>query len=107
MPQKWLAAVYCDRAVDAIGGRSDKNTISNTVEKYNSDEDDWTYVSSMMSERSVHAVCVMNGKIFGVGGVDTSIKPVDTIECYNSLIDSWSVVGKIDVEVFHLAIVVL
>ena len=56
MPRKWLGAVYCDRAVYAIGGRSHKKLITNTLKKYDSDEDKWTYVSSMISKRSAHAL---------------------------------------------------
>ena len=107
MPRQLLAAVNCNGIIYAIGGQSGKKpeTFTNTVERYNADEDKWSYVSGMMTERSVHAACVVNGKIFVVGGFDAFCKAVKTIECYNGSTDSWSVVAKTDVpQSLHLIV---
>ena len=109
MARQYLAAVNCNGTIYAIGGQSCKenNTTSNTVERYSADEDKWSYVSSMITERSAHAACVMKDKIYVVGGVDAFDNAVHTIECYNPITDSWSVVGKTDADLLHHSIITL
>ena len=106
-PRKWLAAVGCNNVVYAIGGQSkeDGSTRTNTVEKFDPDENKWIYVSKMNSERAAHAACVLHGKIYVVGGLDVKGKPVKTIECYTPSLDSWSIVGTTNLDWFYHSIV--
>jgi len=83
--------------MNAVGGSSGKKVL-NSVEKYDPDTDDWTYVSSMHFKRRKHAACVINGKIIVVGGTSDTGQPVHEIECYNPSIDEWCIVGKIEIE---------
>ena len=109
MPRKWLAAVNCNGIIYAIGGQvgDESKATTNTVERYNADENKWSYVSSMVTDRRAHAACVMNAKIYVVGGVNASNKVVNTIECYNPTTDSWSVVGETDTNVLHHSLIAL
>ena len=105
----WLAVVNCNGIIYAIGGQfgEESKTASITVERYDANKDKWSYVSSMITERSKHAACVMNNKIYVVGGMNASGEVVKTIECYNPLTDSWTVVGEIDANLFQHSIVAL
>ena len=95
-PRRWLAAVNCNDAIYAIGGKSgvgnDKRLKS--VEKYDPETDEWSFVSDMTMERSAHSAAVMDGKIYVMGGLGTENKVVRIIECYDPSNDSWSVVGE-------------
>ena len=62
---------------------------------------------AVWTPRRLHAACVMNGKIFVVGGLDASGEAVKAIECYCQKTDSWKVVGRTEEKVFHHAIVAL
>ena len=107
MPRIWFAAVNCRGVIYAIGGRCGKNTITNTVERYDAGENKWTYVSSMITERSSHAACVMNDEIYVVGGLDASGNNINLIERYNPQTDSWTVVGRTDKKLLCHSLVAL
>ena len=52
--------------------------------------------------RSSHSACVLRGKIYVVGGLDTDSDIVKEIECYDPLNDAWSIVGnKTDISCHH------
>ena len=48
----------------------------------------------MNIERTGHAACVLQGKIYVVGGVNNSNKTVKKIECYDPGNDTWATVGS-------------
>ena len=108
-PRKLLAAVNCSNVLYAIGGQAsiDCSTRTSTVEKFDPNENKWVYVSKMNSERCAHAACVMQGKIYIVGGVDAKNEFIKTIECYNPSLDSWSIVGQTHLNLKHHAVVAL
>ena len=92
-PRSYFAAVACNEFIYAIGGQN-LNIASKSVEKYNLNEDQWTFVSDMNVERWKHAACVVNGRIFVVGGSDNQGNAIKTIECYDPVTNNWSVVGE-------------
>ena len=103
-PRRWFAAVNCNEVVYAIGGQSGKenSTRLKSVEKYNSAQNQWIYVSDMNIARCAHAACVMRGKIYVVGGLDNDGNVVNEIECYDPVHDVWSIVGNaIDISYHH------
>ena len=108
-PRRWLAAVNCNDVIYAIGGQSgnghDKTVKS--VEKYNPETDEWSFVSNMTIERCTHSAAVVDGKIYVVGGLDTESKIVRIIECYDPSNDSWSVVGETPNGLYLNSLVVL
>ena len=109
MPRRWLTAVMCGGFIYAIGGQTNSkhNTQTNTVEKYEFDEEKWVYVSSMNTERSSHAACVLNRKIYVVGGLDATGEAINTIECFDPITDSWTVVGNTDYELYMHSLTML
>ena len=107
-PRRWLAAVNCNDVVYAIGGRCGKARSSTTksVEKFDPDHGRWVFVKGMNVERCAHAACVVDGKIYVVGGLGGK-EVIKFIECYDPSLDTWSIVGKIENELYHHAIVSL
>ena len=119
-----FAAVTCNDFIYAIGGYSGfkynylglvmpfvfplicRNVLK-SVEKYDCAADKWIYVSEMNIERHGHSACVMQGKIFVVGGRNAHYKPVKEIECYNPSTDKWEIVARIDNELFDRSLVAL
>uniref|UniRef100_H2XLW8 Uncharacterized protein n=2 Tax=Ciona intestinalis TaxID=7719 RepID=H2XLW8_CIOIN len=59
----------------------------------------------MNMERSSHAACVAQNKIYVVGGLDSNRKVVKSIECYDDQTDKWSVVGETEVELYSHSMV--
>ena len=103
----WVAAVNCDGVVYAIGGRSgvDKSTALKTVEQIDSSTNKWKYVSDMNFKRSEHAACVLQNKIYVVGGLDADGKVVTQIECYDPMSDTWSIVGNTTEQLYYHSLV--
>ena len=108
-PRCWLAAVNCNDAIYAIGGQSDdeNDKMRKTVEKYDPETDEWSFVSNITIKQCTHSAAVVDGKIYVVGGLDTKGKVVRIIECYNPSNDSWSVVGETPNDLYHNSLVVL
>ena len=96
-PRREFAAVNCNEVVYAIGGCAHKIFIVsfNSVEKYDRNANRWKYVADMNIARSEHAACVLRGKIYVIGGLDTNGTPVKEIDCYDPAIDNWSIVGTV------------
>ena len=92
-PRSNFAAVVCNDVIYAIGGSCGRRTMK-SVEKYDSETKQWTYVSSMNFERHKHAACVVDEKIIVVGGLDGQNDAVYEIECYDPLKNVWSIVGR-------------
>ena len=100
--RKRLAAAMSEGKIYAIGGRSSEreqpNTVHKSVERYDAVEDRWSFVSEMNVARYGHSACVLRGRIFVAGGLDSKGSKVKTMECYDPEMDSWSIVGDIDDE---------
>ena len=108
-PRKRLASVNCKDCVYAIGGQSgeDKDTRLKSVEKYDADANKWVYVSDMINERCLHSACVLQNKIYVVGGLNSKGNVVKVIECYDPSTDSWSNVGEAVDELYSDSLVVI
>ena len=91
-----LAAIACKNCIYAIGGRSGDNFESwlKTVEKYDDTVNSWSFVEKMKFHRAGHVACMLNEKIYVVGGMDANGDIVLEIECYNPNTNTWSVVGQ-------------
>ena len=107
--RKWLAAVNCKGCVYAIGGQSGdgNDTRLKSVEKYDADANKWVYVSDMMNERSKHSACVLQDKIYVVGGLNSKGNVVKVIECYDPSTDVWYDVGETVDELYSHSLVVI
>ena len=107
----WFAAVNCEGEIYAIGGcRENSGEIDialKSVEKYNTVTKKWSFVASIKTGRIFHAACVWRGKIFMVGGLNAYGYSVETIECYDPMVNKWKLVGETESELaFHSLIVV-
>ena len=61
----------------------------------------------MNIERCFHSACVMQDKIFVVGGLNAERKPVKEIECYDPLTERWEIVARIYDELTAHSLVVV
>ena len=67
----------------------------------------WTNVNSMNVERYFHAACVLQDKIYVVGGGNAAGNVVKSIECYDPELDRWEIVGETNENCCSHAIVAL
>ena len=90
-----FASVYLNNTIYVIGGRTgDNNNELASVEifNYNSDNADWnnTYVSNMKQPRYGHSACILNGKIYVIGGINNSFpNGIYIVEVYDPVTNSW------------------
>ncbi|CAK8684657.1 unnamed protein product [Clavelina lepadiformis] len=110
VPRYWLAAVALnDTHIYAIGGKAgdDNATKQKSVERYDVTTKKWSDVGEMNVERSSHAACVLQGKIYVVGGIDKNNSAVKSIECYDPTTNKWTIVGETDEGLFCHALVAI
>ena len=107
-PRKWFAAVNYQNCIYVIGGKTQEgDDVLSTTEKYNPIERRWTFVCELNFARYSHTASVLQNKIFVVGGCNSARTSVKEIECYDTITNKWSVVGKTDFELFkHSSVVV-
>ena len=107
-PRKWFAAVNYQNCIYVIGGMTYMgHVVLSTTEKYNPIERRWTFVCELNFPRYSHTASVLQNKIFVVGGCNSTGTAINEIECYNTITNKWSVVGKTDFELFrHSSVVV-
>ncbi|OGU82669.1 MAG: hypothetical protein A2W11_03190 [Ignavibacteria bacterium RBG_16_35_7] len=60
-----------------------------TVYAYNPQTDTWTKKSDMWTPRTVSQACLVNGKIYVIGGATSEYNPTDAVEMYNPATDTW------------------
>ena len=108
-PRRWFAAVNLGGIIFAIGGRSgdDEVTTLKSVERYDPVDNAWAYACDMNIEKCAHAACVLQGKIFVIGGIDRKDVPIKAIECYNPGVNTWCVVGQTNDELLYHSVVVV
>ncbi len=90
-----FATGVVDGKIYAIGGTTGPGTTSATrvaTEKYDPVTDIWTKKTSIPTGRWGHAACVVDGKIYAIGGVpgDPWITHLRTVEEYDPLTDTWT-----------------
>jgi DNA-binding CsgD family transcriptional regulator/N-acetylneuraminic acid mutarotase len=88
-PRFGLASAVYGESVFAIAGESDQG-VSDTVEKYEPDTDQWTTLASKPLPVTDANAAVLAGKIFVPGGRTASGEVTDRVEIYDPLEDSWT-----------------
>ena len=78
-----------------------------SVEKYDPHSNTWVYVNEMNIERYGHSACVMQNKIYVVGGKNSKDEFVTQIECYDPLSGNWSVVGNTNEKLYRHSVVAI
>lgn len=90
-----VAACFHNGCLYAIGGYNNSLGYLDTVECYNVKDNTWKKTAPMLQPRRYHAVHVLYGLIYAVGGQD-SRGILSTTECYNSDTDQWSSVQSMN-----------
>ena len=90
-----FATGVVDGKIYAIGGTTGPGTTHATrvaTEEYNPVTDIWTKKTAIPTGRWGHAACVVDGKIYAIGGVpgDPWITHLRTVEAYDPLTDTWT-----------------
>ena len=97
-------AVY-DNLIYCIGGAVGNNQYVGNNEVYNPSTDTWQTKASMPTPRADLSACVVNGKIYLIGGqVYSSISPyyveTDANEVYDPTTNTWSTAAPIPSAVY-------
>nr|XP_039256504.1 kelch-like protein 3 [Styela clava] len=89
------AAVVFQSMVYVLGGW---NLISthNLVQCYNPVVRSWTEIAKMKMNRGWFSACVVDNKMFAVGGAKGKGRTKDSIETFNKEIGEWKIVCKMD-----------
>ena len=93
-----------------VSGGLDQDIVLNSMLKYNTLTDEWTNIDPMITPRADHTLVVHDDKIYVCGGwyedemTEMRIL-VGTIECYDLLTNSWSVVTNIPTPRYHAGII--
>lgn len=93
-----FAAAVAGGKVYAIGGEiadGDDDTVpTEMVEAFDPQLGAWASVASMSVDRSHHAVAVVAGKIYAIGGLDSEYESLDSVEVFDPQTDSWQLVAS-------------
>jgi N-acetylneuraminic acid mutarotase len=92
-----FAAVCLEGLVYAVGGHGDglRSSISRiaSVERYDPAADAWSFTAAMNEARSEHCVCVLNGRIYAMGGIASGGLLISSVEVYDSATNGWTLVA--------------
>ncbi len=93
----FLCAAAVNGKIYAIGGviagePADPDWDTRAVEEYDPATDTWTRKADIPTQRSSAAACVVNGKIYVIGGVIGNLHnaPISTVEEYDPATDTWT-----------------
>ena len=91
--------VATENHIFIIGGgatiRQKRDSMLSSVEKYNPEENSWSYVSPLKEARS-HPNCVYwSGKIYAIGGIDNSLIQTLRCEVYSPVTDEWEAIAQL------------
>jgi N-acetylneuraminic acid mutarotase len=79
----------------AIGGATNNGSVNvpvNTVEAFDPMTNSWTTKTSMLQERFQPVIGVVNGKIYAIGGFDTTFSQASdkTVEAFDPVTNAWT-----------------
>ena len=91
--------VATENLIFIIGGGATigqlRDSMLSSVEKYNPEENSWSYVSPLKEARS-HPNCVyLSGKIYAIGGIDNSPIQTSSCEVYSPVTDEWQAIAQL------------
>ncbi|KAJ8410982.1 hypothetical protein AAFF_G00180170 [Aldrovandia affinis] len=82
-----LGVAVLEGPMYAVGGHDGWSYLS-TVERWDPQARQWSFVASMASPRSTVGVAVLNGKLYAVGGRDGS-SCLKSVECFDPHTNKW------------------
>lgn len=71
-----------------VGGINSHGATISTGEVYNYDTQEWREIAPMLERRRSLALCVLNGKVFAIGG-NNGVIDLRSAEEYNPLTNRW------------------
>ena len=87
--RNYLATVVCGGYIYAIGGHNGDERLR-TVERYEIEKNQWSWVRPMSSKRSDAGAAVIGGRIYVVGGFDGTT-PTNTMEMFCPSLGIWTI----------------
>jgi N-acetylneuraminic acid mutarotase len=60
------------------------------VEEYDPNANKWTKKTEMLTPRYFLSTCVMNERIYAIGGIGSGHEPLPTVEIYDPVTDTWT-----------------
>ncbi|XP_078494995.1 uncharacterized protein LOC144749830 [Ciona intestinalis] len=76
-----------------------------SVERYNIRTNTWTNISSLKHVRWGSCACVVNGKIYVIGGADDDAST--SIEAYDATINEWKIETNMETPICDASVVAL
>ena len=76
--------------VYAVGGHSDGVGRLSSVERYDPATNAWEAVAPMATARDSHAVAVLDGKLYAMGGNEENLS---SVESYDPALNAWDAVA--------------
>ena len=92
-PRCYHATCAVDGKTYAIGGSLGTSAGwvgLKTVERYDPVTDTWDTCADMQTGRWALSVCVLNGKIYAIGGAGSDLQGLSTVEEYDPETDKWT-----------------
>lgn len=86
-----MAVAVLRNKLYVIGGCCERGQ-SKLVECYDPDDDKWNEVQPMNEPRANAGVGILGNKIFVMGGQNMNGDDLDTVEVYDSITQSWTLV---------------
>lgn len=83
-----FAAAAANGRIYAIGGSTSSGPIA-TVEEYNPATNTWTPRAPMLEQRAAIGAASIDGLVYVAGGSGPGNCPLNTLEIYNPVLDSW------------------
>jgi N-acetylneuraminic acid mutarotase len=72
------------------GGTPADKALTATMERFDIASGVWREGSSMATPRATFDLCTLDGVLYAIGGVDTDMNPLASVERYDPSLDSWS-----------------
>jgi len=97
------AAAVLDGKLYAVGGYNEDddededghNSYLSSVERYDPVTNAWEAVAPMATARDYHAVTVLDGKLYAVGGGNDDVDDLSTVERYDPATNAWEEVAPL------------
>ena len=102
--RRYVAGAALGDRIYAVGGAagSGPSIHLSSVERYDPTDQTWTAVASMSDTRHSHAVAVLGGYLYAIGGMPSG-SPTSSVEKYDPAADSWASVASLPIARFSLA----
>ena len=112
-PRSGQSTSAVDGKIYVIGGTTARSDFGNLgtkggmtlsiVEEYDPATDTWTEKADMPTARSELSTCVVNGKIYAIGGIDDTDVILSVVEVYDPATDTWAEIPDLQVQRYNLS----